>query len=193
MPKRKNEAAVALGRMGASKGGHARAAKMTPEQRSASARKAVQARWGVASQLSYGTLKNLDDEYKWALETAAAVRAGDWNAVDRDALLAELEHSIAGGFRRQLYLNFRDALRAKLSLELAPKTDSAENENLLDNAVEGINSLLWACPSMRCLITEEFFTKSYAGAKYIIGDRIQLPAHCPYSVSQILQEVELRG
>jgi cytochrome c-type biogenesis protein CcmH/NrfG len=37
----KNPAAVALGR----KGGHARAQKLTPEQRSESARKAVRARW----------------------------------------------------------------------------------------------------------------------------------------------------
>jgi hypothetical protein len=43
--KRKNPAAVALGRKGGKKGGLARAANLTPAQRSASARKAVQARW----------------------------------------------------------------------------------------------------------------------------------------------------
>jgi len=41
----KNAAAVALGRLGGAKGGAARAAKMTPEQRSESARKAAAARW----------------------------------------------------------------------------------------------------------------------------------------------------
>jgi hypothetical protein len=45
MAEEKNPAAVALGRLGASKGGKARAANMTPEQRSESARKAVNARW----------------------------------------------------------------------------------------------------------------------------------------------------
>jgi len=45
MAKRKNAAAVALSRLGAKKGGEARAAKLTPEQRSESARKAVRARW----------------------------------------------------------------------------------------------------------------------------------------------------
>jgi hypothetical protein len=35
-----------LGKKGGKKGGKARAAKMTPEQRSESARKAVMARWG---------------------------------------------------------------------------------------------------------------------------------------------------
>lgn len=42
---RKNPAAVALGRRGGLKGGKARAAKLTPEQRSEIAQKAAQARW----------------------------------------------------------------------------------------------------------------------------------------------------
>lgn len=41
----KDPAAVALGRKGGLKGGKARAAKMTPEERSASAKKAAMARW----------------------------------------------------------------------------------------------------------------------------------------------------
>jgi hypothetical protein len=41
----KDPAAVALGRKGGLKGGKARAANMTPEQRSAAARKAAAARW----------------------------------------------------------------------------------------------------------------------------------------------------
>jgi hypothetical protein len=41
----KNPAAVALGRLGGKKGGKARAAKLTPEQRKEIARKAAQARW----------------------------------------------------------------------------------------------------------------------------------------------------
>jgi len=41
----KNPAAVALGRLGGKKGGKARAAKLTEEQRSEIARKAAQARW----------------------------------------------------------------------------------------------------------------------------------------------------
>ena len=42
----KDPAAVALGRKGGLKGGKARAAKLTPEERAESARKAAQARWG---------------------------------------------------------------------------------------------------------------------------------------------------
>jgi hypothetical protein len=42
----KDPAAVSLGRKGGLKGGKARAAKMSPEERSASAKRAAQARWG---------------------------------------------------------------------------------------------------------------------------------------------------
>jgi hypothetical protein len=42
----KDPAAVALGRRGGLKGGKARAASLTPEQRSEAARKAAKARWG---------------------------------------------------------------------------------------------------------------------------------------------------
>jgi hypothetical protein len=41
----KDAAAVALGRKGGLKGGKARAAKMTPEERSAAAKRAAIARW----------------------------------------------------------------------------------------------------------------------------------------------------
>ncbi len=41
----KNPAAVELGRLGGQKGGKARADKLTPEERSAIARKAAAARW----------------------------------------------------------------------------------------------------------------------------------------------------
>jgi type IV secretory pathway TrbL component len=41
----KNPAAVALGRLGGLKGGHARAQKLTKEQRIQSAKTAAQARW----------------------------------------------------------------------------------------------------------------------------------------------------
>jgi hypothetical protein len=43
----KDPAAVALGRRGGLKGGKARAASMTPKQRSEAARSAAQARWAV--------------------------------------------------------------------------------------------------------------------------------------------------
>jgi hypothetical protein len=46
----KDPAAVALGRKGGLKGGKARAAKMTPAQRTEAARKAAEARWTKRSK-----------------------------------------------------------------------------------------------------------------------------------------------
>jgi len=46
----KDPAAVSLGRRGGLKGGKARAAKLTPEQRSEIARRAAVARWGDRRQ-----------------------------------------------------------------------------------------------------------------------------------------------
>ena len=43
--KKKNPAAVALGRLGGAKGGKARAAALTPEKRAEIAKKAAAARW----------------------------------------------------------------------------------------------------------------------------------------------------
>ena len=51
MKEKKNPHAVALGKMGGSKGGKKRAARLTPEQRSASARKAALARWAKVKKL----------------------------------------------------------------------------------------------------------------------------------------------
>ncbi len=54
----KNPAAVALGRLGGQKGGKARAAKLTAEERSAVARKAARARWKKHSSSHPGTDQN---------------------------------------------------------------------------------------------------------------------------------------
>ena len=50
MAKKKNPNAVALGKLGGSKGGKIRAAKLTPEQRREIARNAVLARWAKAKE-----------------------------------------------------------------------------------------------------------------------------------------------
>jgi len=52
MSKKKNPNAVALGKLGGSKGGKIRAANLTPEKRSEIARQAVLARWAKAKEKS---------------------------------------------------------------------------------------------------------------------------------------------
>src|ERR1017187_7467604 len=72
--KKKNPAAVALGRKGGRKGGPARAAKLTPEQRSESARKAVQVRWAKAKN---GSAHKLRQHVAVAKSAASAVDHSD--------------------------------------------------------------------------------------------------------------------
>jgi hypothetical protein len=55
MRKKKNPNAVALGKLGGSKGGNIRAAKLTPERRREIARKAVLARWAKAKKKNQQT------------------------------------------------------------------------------------------------------------------------------------------
>jgi len=56
--RRKNPYAVALGRKGGLKGGPARAANMTPEERTESARNAVLVRWSRKKQNRTGSGAN---------------------------------------------------------------------------------------------------------------------------------------
>ena len=72
---KKNLAAVTLGRKGGKKGGPARAAKLTPEQRSESARKAVQARWSKAKRDSDDTAANRGNMMIKKEETTEALTA----------------------------------------------------------------------------------------------------------------------
>jgi hypothetical protein len=51
MAKKKNPNAVALGKLGGSKGGKIRAERLTAEQRKEIARKAVMARWAKAKAI----------------------------------------------------------------------------------------------------------------------------------------------
>lgn len=57
---KKNPNAVALGKLGGSKGGKIRAAKLTPEKRREIARQAVLARWAKAKEKSQQ--KDLQDK-----------------------------------------------------------------------------------------------------------------------------------
>ncbi|MGD0001540.1 MAG: hypothetical protein ABSE21_15695 [Bryobacteraceae bacterium] len=106
--KKKDPAAVALGRRGGKKGGPARAAKLTPEQRSASARKAVQARWANAKQDSDSMVfrrkdvdskKSIDFRMKDTIEAAPATTGLD---ASRKALHLCLEQIKAANNENEL-------------------------------------------------------------------------------------------
>ncbi|MGA2268390.1 MAG: hypothetical protein ABSH44_07970 [Bryobacteraceae bacterium] len=76
MARRKNPAAVALSRLGAKKGGVARAARLTPEERSDSARRAVLTRWARAKMgRDYSVVKRTNMGRKEELNQAAPATA----------------------------------------------------------------------------------------------------------------------
>ena len=106
--KRKDPAAVALGRKGGKKGGFARAAKLTPAQRSESARKAVQARWAKSRakrSADYIVNKGAIDEAASVIDTskkalyACLKRIKETNDEDELRRLAEQLQRIV--FRKQ--------------------------------------------------------------------------------------------
>lgn len=74
--KKKDPAAVALGRKGGKKGGPARAARLTPKQRSESARKAVQARWTKARmETTPATVSTMDTSDNAVLTLLKRIKA----------------------------------------------------------------------------------------------------------------------
>jgi hypothetical protein len=90
---KKDPAAVALGRKGGKKGGPARAAKLTPEQRSDSARKAVQARWAKAEEHGRHVVVKRTSTMKKAGETRPLINESKTTVVDNSdrAMLALLK------------------------------------------------------------------------------------------------------
>jgi hypothetical protein len=84
---RKNAAAVALGRKGGKKGGPARAAKLSSQQRTESARKAGLARWAKA--------KGLDGKTMSATKNASTTREAQKKKTGvSDRALAALLHRL---------------------------------------------------------------------------------------------------
>src|SRR6266540_1983842 len=102
---KKNAAAVALGRRGGLKGGPARAASLTPEQRSESARNAVQARWAKAkngrSPEKKRTIKKLSSSRRQIVD-AEPVIASDTSDSALAVLLKRLKATVDPDEIRQL-------------------------------------------------------------------------------------------
>ena len=83
------------------------------------------------------SLKNIDDAYKWSLETVEALRAGDFSRIDMDELINEIG-SIASGLRREMVSILRDILEALLILTYTG-TNREEAERQLAHAQGQLN------------------------------------------------------
>lgn len=89
--KRKSAAAVELGRRGGLKGGPARAAVLTPEERSQSAKKAVMARWAKAKSGGDAGTARATDKPKEAKKPKPAIARDDATLI---TLLSRLKATV---------------------------------------------------------------------------------------------------
>jgi hypothetical protein len=100
--KRKNQHAVALGRKGGRKGGAARAAGMTREERSASARSAVMARWkksGAPSESSPTSLLPPEPDSTTGRKARFQTLVAEWRR-ERGAMSSLTEMSMLPAYQK---------------------------------------------------------------------------------------------
>lgn len=134
-------------------------------------------------------LKNLEDGYKWAKETAQALRTGNLSAVDMDSLIDEIE-SVYTGMERQLSEYLEDVFKAKLHLDYVNAEDSVADLSLT-NALTELNNLLWAAPSVSEAVTDEVIDEAYQNIRrrVVSATGKQIPEKCPYTRESILNAV----
>lgn len=133
------------------------------------------------------SLKNIDDAYKWSIETVAALRAGDFSRIDVDELINEIG-SIAGGLRRELLSILRDIIEALLILTYTG-ADKHEPERQLAHAQGQLQLLLHSAPTLRDAIAESV-EKAYqrARANVVEDYGAALPDSSPFPLERITED-----
>ena len=92
-------------------------------------------------------LRNLDDAYGWSKETAQALRAGNFAAIDMDELIDQIE-SIASGLRRELVSTLRDVIEALLILSYTTGDEKEARRQLVFSQGQ-LRLLLNSTPSIK--------------------------------------------
>ncbi len=140
-------------------------------------------------------LKNLEDEYKWARETVDKLRRRDFDAIDVDELIDEIE-AIATGMERELVYDLEKMMKAILQLEYtnAPKRDA---EVQLGRAQSQLQLLLGGDASLIDAVTEDLIDEAYQCARQDVSEDygVTLPERCPFSRQTLLEHPldELHG
>ena len=132
------------------------------------------------------SLKNIDDAYKWSLETVAALRGGDFSRIDMDELISEIG-SIASGLRREMVSILKDIIEALLVLTYCD-SDKEEAERQLAHAQGQLQLLLHSAPTIRDAITE-VADKAYQRAKSNVAEDygLMLPEKNPFPLDRITE------
>jgi len=136
------------------------------------------------------TLKNLDDAYQWSLDTADALRAGDFSRIEMDELINEIE-SIAGGLRRELISVLREIVESLLVLTYtaAPDKDKHETDLRLTHAQAQLQLILDSSPSLKTILAEAV-DRAYRDARRFVAEDYgaSLPEACPIALERIIED-----
>ncbi len=133
------------------------------------------------------SLKNIDDAYKWSLDTVAALRVGDFSRIDMDELINEIS-SIASGLRREMVSLLKDILEAMLILTYAD-SDGNEAESQLAHAQGQLQLLLHSAPTLNEVI-DTVVEKAYQRARDSVTEdyQLSLPDTCPFPIDRIVED-----
>ncbi|MCC6368003.1 MAG: DUF29 domain-containing protein [Bryobacterales bacterium] len=132
-------------------------------------------------------LRNIEDAYKWSLETAAALRAGDFSRINTEELIDEIE-SIASGLWRELESILKDILEGMLMKEYG-YGDPQEADRQLVTAQGELQLLLYSSPSLRDALGEAI-AQAYQRARRDVTEDYgaALPDECPFAVERIVED-----
>ncbi|HTX33823.1 MAG TPA: DUF29 family protein [Bryobacteraceae bacterium] len=133
------------------------------------------------------SLKNIDDAYKWSIETVAALRAGDFSRIDMDELINEIG-SIASGLRREMVSILKDIIESLLVLTYTT-SDKDEAERQLVHAQGQLQLLLDSAPTLREAMAQAA-DKAYQRAKADVTEDygVALPDTNPFPLERIAED-----
>ncbi|MFN0103117.1 MAG: DUF29 domain-containing protein [Bryobacteraceae bacterium] len=134
------------------------------------------------------SLRNIDDPYKWSLETVELLRAGDFARIDMDELINEIG-TLASGLRRELLSLLKDILEALLIKDFV-SADNEEAERQLVNAQGQLQLLFYASPSLTEALDDSVL-KAYGRAKDYVAREYGvaiLPDRCPFPIDRITED-----
>jgi hypothetical protein len=131
-----------------------------------------------------------EDRYRWALETAEALRAGDVASVDLAAVAEEVEvlgRADAHELRSRLEQILEHLLQLRLTAGQVRKYNEGGWRASIVRQRSEIQSLLEASPSLERRIPE-LRTKAYRTAAAAVEASLELsaPAECPFGIREIL-------
>jgi len=131
------------------------------------------------------------DLYRWAEVTAALLKARQFEQLDLDNLIEEVE-SLGRSDRDKLLSSLKVLLLHLLKWQ-QPHKRTHSWENTIFRERENIAEYLEDAPSLRQFLTEEWVEKAYQrGLRIAVQetrlDKSVFPERCPYSLEEILEQ-----